>query len=327
MYKVGIIGTSFSSKVYIPVLRRRKNFVITGVCDNGSGSAKEIIKKFNLDCEYFKTAEDIICSKNNDLVCIVSPPKTHHNFIKLAIRQKKHFICEKPLGLEKFSYEKFNKKDFLNIINYHFRFERFILFLKKEIKKKKIGEIKKIKILWRFRPLEINNFDWKLDKKLGGGVENEILPHVLDYLYFLIEEEFKSIEVIKDIKTKQKKFLNEILNLRLYSSRKCLIEILIARNPRFKGSHKIFIKGSKLSALIFFKSPFDTYSKYLKIFRKNSKSYEILEKNNGFFFEGDDRKNSFNVMLDYIEKDKRHKFLPNIDSSNLVWKHLGKIER
>ena len=143
MYKVGIIGVGFSSKVYIPVFLQKKKFIITGICDGGSEKAKKIIKKYNLNCEYFTAAEDLISSKKNNLICVVSPPETHHNFVKLIVDQNKNFICEKPLGLKKFSEKKIITSDTLNIVNYHYRFEKFILFLKKEIKKKKLEKSKK----------------------------------------------------------------------------------------------------------------------------------------------------------------------------------------
>lgn len=326
MYKVGIIGTGFSSKVYIPVFLQKKNFEITGICDSGSEKAKKIIKKYNLKCKYFTTAEDLISSEKTNLICIVSPPETHHHYIKLIINQKKNFICEKPLGLKRFSQSKSIPSDTLNIVNYHYRFEKFILLLKKEIKRNRIGEINKIKILWRFNPLKIQNFSWKLDKDRGGGVRNEILSHVFDYIYFLIGDKFKKIEVIQNKKFKKGDSLNEILNLKLGTSKTCKIEILLARADKFLGAHKIFVKGSKFSALISFKFPFDINSKYLKIFKKNKKTYKIFDNKKDTLFYDDDRKNSFSMMLDYIEKDKRHKFLPNVQTSNLIWKYLDKIK-
>ena len=200
------------------------------------------------------------------------------------------------------------------------------MFLKNEIKKKKIGEIKKIKILWRFNPLKIKSLSWKLNKWRGGGLRNEILSHVFDYIYFLIGEKFEKIEVIQNKKFKKGNKLNEVLNLRFSTSKICKIEILLARSENFQGAHKIFVKGSKFSTLISFKHPFDIKSKYLKIFKKNKKTCKILNNNKDVFFYDDDRKNSFSVMLDYIEKDKRHEFLPNVQTSNIIWKYLDKIE-
>ena len=174
--------------------------------------------------------------------------------------------------------------------------------------------------------MSIQNYSWKLDKNRGGGVRNEILSHVFDYIYFLIGEKFDKIEVIQNKKIKKGNKLNEVLNLRLSTSKTCKIEILLARGDNFLGAHKIFVKGSKFSALISFKYPFDIKSKYLKIFKKNKKTYKILNNNKDVFFHDDDRKNSFSMMLDYIEKDKKHEFLPNVKTSNLIWKYLDKIE-
>ena len=81
-YKVGVIGTGYGGMVHIPAFIKTQGYTVSGICDSGTGSAKKVKEKFNLDCEIYKNAHELISSKNIDLIDISSPPETHFSFLK-----------------------------------------------------------------------------------------------------------------------------------------------------------------------------------------------------------------------------------------------------
>ncbi len=317
MFKVGIIGTNFGSKIYVPVMKNNKNFLITGISDNGSGSSEQIISYYKLsDCKAYSDFKDLIFSKDNNIICIVTPTYTHHKLIKLCIEAGKKIICEKPMGLS--SLKKSYENDFSFFVNYHFRFNYLIMKIKSFFKKKKIGKIKKIKVQWFLKNPDIEKKHWKTNVKLGGSIKFEIFTHIVDYLTYILSKDIYDVQLNQNIK----KSNNEIFKCKVLFSGIDACSINIKRNSNFSGSHKILIIGSKSSILLFIGHPFDYKSKYL-IYFKNRKKKEIFYDNQKGNLEGDDRLNSFNNFLNKIVEDPTNKAIPNYDSANYVHKILN----
>ena len=316
MFKVGIIGTNFGSKIYVPVMKNNKNFLITGISDNGSGSSEHIISNYKLsDCKAYSDSKDLILSKDNDIICIVTPTHTHHELIKLCVEAGKKIICEKPMGLSSLKIS--SENDFF-FVNYHFRFNYLIMKVKSFLEKNKIGKIKKIKVQWFLRNPDIKQKYWKTNDKLGGSIKLEIFSHIADYLTFILSKDINDVQLNKNTKKKN----NETFECKLFFSGIDACFVNIKRNSNFSGSHKILIIGSKSSILLFISHPFDYKSKYLICF-KNKKKTQIFYDNQKDNLEGDDRLNSFNNFLNKIVDDPTNKAIPNYVSANYVHKILN----
>ena len=331
MYKVGIIGVGFGAKVYVPVLKCMDLFQITGVSDFGSGNSLNVINEYNLSCESYNDPKKLISSKKNNLICIVSPPSTHKKYIELSLKNNKHVICEKPIGLNKSSINNFykiaKKKKLLNLVNYHFRFDDLIMCLKESIINDELGEINKIRINWIFSSNSNKKNNWKSDKENGGNIRNEVLSHIIDYLSFLIDKPITKLDSVSMKRYIDKKnMMNEFMKVNLKIKHiNCLINIF--RSSSFRGSHKILIKGSKKSALIYFNSPFDKNSKFLTFFTNRKKEKKISGHLSSQTLDGDDRKNSFMNMLSQITNRDGKDFLPNFNSAIKVWNILELINK
>tara|TARA_B100000989_G_scaffold298177_1_gene286435 strand:- start:62 stop:1087 length:1026 start_codon:yes stop_codon:yes gene_type:complete len=331
LYKVGIIGTGFGSKVYVPVMKSMNLFEITGLSDFGSGNSKKVIKKNNLSCQSFNDPKELIRSDKNNLICIVSPPVTHKNYIELSLQYKKHIICEKPIGLNnkliKTFYKVAKRNNLLNIVNYHFRFNDLIMNLKKAIINSELGEIKEIKVNWILSSNVKKNNTWKSIEEKGGELKNEVLSHVIDYILFLIEEPITKIKNIKSRKYVDKLGIINELN-RIHLLARCInCSINVYRCARFVGSHKILVKGSKKSVLVSFKSPFDRKSKSMTFFNERKLESKIIGSSSKDALAGDDRKNSFSNMLHQITNSINNDFLPTFDSAIKVWNILEMINK
>jgi len=273
LYKVGIIGLNFGGNVHVPAYLMSKDFEITGLYENGSGKSELLKKKFLLNCKIYKDLDKMIKSKRNNLIDVCSPTYTHSNYLKKILNEKKNVICEKPMG-KNFSEingiaMKFRKEKLLNIINYEFRYEPLMNQLKKYIKFN--NKIKKIKIDWLIKSKK--NIGWKTDVSKGGGVVNELLSHVIDYIFYLFDLTDKKslICVNKNISIND---CNLILKIK-----KIKIEINIIRSLHIRSSkHSIHIENNNSSADLIYFHPFSSHDKILTLkSSKKKKDIKIVE--------------------------------------------------
>ena len=294
MYKVGIIGLNFGGNVHIPAYLMSKDFEITGLYENGSGKSELLKRKFLLNCKIYKDLDKMIKSKRNNLIDVCSPTFTHSYYLKKILNEKKNVICEKPMGKNFSEIDgiamKFRKKKLLNIINYEFRYEPLMNQLKKYIKCN--NKIKKIKIDWLIKSKK--NDGWKADISKGGGVVNELLSHVIDYIFYLfdLKEKKSLICVNKNISIND---CNLILRIK-----KIKIEINILRSLHIKSSkHSIHIENINSSANLIYFHPFSSHDKILTIkSSRKKKDIKNIEKKKI----KDDRILSFYNLLESIKK-------------------------
>ena len=126
----------------------------------------------------------MLSNKKINAVIISSPPETHLEIIKTAIKKKIHIFCEKPVTK---SYKQVirvtnllkNKKLF-HIVNYEFPKIAAFKFFKKNILKKIY--IKKIQINWTIKISQQKKSSWKNSHNRGGGIFYNYICHSIYYL-------------------------------------------------------------------------------------------------------------------------------------------------
>ena len=184
-----------------------------------------ILKKFK-KIEFF-LEKDFTLSKNNNYknlikklkintVIVANSTRKHFKIISKLFFFKINIICEKPFTsnlkhAKKLYLMSKNFKRFF-FVNYQFRFEKFIILLKKNIDKNKYGEIKKIKIFWHTsfwkKNDRLHNFK---STKLHGGVLKEYGSHVIDYLTWIFGNDIEIKNVVKKIKFHKRLDANNVL--------------------------------------------------------------------------------------------------------------------
>lgn len=126
----------------------------------------------------------MLSNKKINAVIISSPPETHLEIIKTAIKKKIHIFCEKPVTK---SYKQViqvtnllkNKKLF-HMVNYEFPKIAAFKFFKKNILKKIY--IKKIQINWTIKISQQKRSSWKNSHNRGGGIFYNYICHSIYYL-------------------------------------------------------------------------------------------------------------------------------------------------
>ena len=199
--RFGIIGGGFGYDCHFEALKNIKGVEIIGIADSGSG---KLLSKLSNPELYFNSIESLIKSKPN-AITIATPPKNHLDLISKVAQNNIHIVCEKPFCIS--SSQSLNANSIVeefklaNCINFQYRFEPGIQFLKSEINNQSINNIKSIEVIW----LTSGRIDqkilwtWRNDNKQGGGVINAFLIHIIDLIQWLFNSEINNI-----IKSKNK---------------------------------------------------------------------------------------------------------------------------
>ena len=250
---VGIIGKNFGYKLIFNVIQRIKEFNTIAFCFKNPSSFKTVNK-----IKIYTDWKKMLNNKKINAVIISSPPETHLEIIKTAIKKKIHIFCEKPVTK---SYKQViqvtnllkNKKLF-HMVNYEFPKIAAFKFFKKNILKKIY--IKKIQINWTIKISQQKRSSWKNSHNRGGGIFYNYICHSIYYLEdlfgdFVIEKLDKnrkkdptSIKIkLRNIKKNFIIFLNfKILSLK--SKQKPIHQIKIFCK---KNNFELFSKTESLS--------------------------------------------------------------------------------
>ena len=246
---VGIIGKNFGYKLIFNVIQRLKEFNTIAFCFKNPSNFKTVNR-----IKIYTDWKKMLSNKKINAVIISSPPETHLEIIKTAIKKKIHIFCEKPVTK---SYKQVtqvtnllkNKKLF-HIVNYEFPNIAAFKFFKKNILKKIY--IKKIQINWTIKISQQKRSSWKNFHNKGGGIFYNYICHSIYYLKdlfgdFLIEKLDKNRK--KNPTTIKIKLRNIKKNFIIYVNFK-----ILSLKSKQKPIHRIKIFSKKSNFELFSKT-------------------------------------------------------------------------
>lgn len=159
---IGIIGVGkhFSKRIY-SVLSRSNFFKIEGILRRKKSNFKNI-KNFS-EKDFFK--------KKFDFIYIATPNKLHEKFILKSLKNGSHVICEKPFVVRSKNINQILKiskiKRKLVFESFAYVYHPVFSFLKKEINKKKYGQLRYVISNFRYPSLDAKDNRYKT--KDGDG--------------------------------------------------------------------------------------------------------------------------------------------------------------
>ena len=246
---VGIIGKNFGYKLIFTVIQRVKEFNTIAFCFKNLSNFKTVNK-----IKIYTDWKKMLSNKKINAVIISSPPETHLEIIKTAIKKKIHIFCEKPVTK---SYKQViqvtnllkNKKLF-HMVNYEFPKIAAFKFFKKNILKKIY--IKKIQINWTIRISQQKRSSWKNSHNRGGGIFYNYICHSIYYL-----EDLFGDFVIKKLDKNRKKNPTSI-KIKLKNIKKNFIIYvnfkILSLKSKQKPIHQIKIFGKNNNFELFSKT-------------------------------------------------------------------------
>lgn len=271
---VGIIGYGKMGKIYAKEINDNKKFKLIDII-----TKKKINQNNKLLNLFFK--------KKIDLVIVASPIETHFNYLKLAIKNNKNIILEKPIvknynQLKKIFYltKNYKKKIFIHhndILN----LERLNFFKKKNY-------------LQKIKRVEMNYGNYKDYINISPHID--WLPHPISIIenFFGKPNDFKIIKYKKKLKNKK---VYEKLKL-FFKFSNFYIDVLISNKLREPCKKILFYLKN-------YKFKYDGYQK------KNQKTIKILLENFNKKKQNNDIKKYYNTYLTIFSLNNK---LKNINS-------------
>ena len=207
---IGIIGTGFARKVQIPCFLECENVSIVSIAsghlENAESAAKEFdIKHFTDDWRETIKREDV------DLVCITTPPDTHHEMTLAAIENGKHVLCEKPMAMNAAEAEemtaKAKEKGVLALIDHELRFQTGRQKAFQLLRGGAIGKIRHAK--YNFRNSSRGDaglpWTWWSSQSHGGGALGAIGSHIINSFNWFLDAEITEVFCQLQTHIKQRK--------------------------------------------------------------------------------------------------------------------------
>lgn len=170
MLNVGIIGlANIAVNELIPAILSNRSFNLIKI-----GSRSKLGSVFKIDNLIFQLCDydSVISDPSIHIVYIPLPNSFHYEWIKKALINKKHVICEKSLCLSTSELKKLHsisKKNKLLIFeNFQFKYHPQNLYVKNLLDNNFLGDIRLMKAWFGFPPFNDKN-NIRYSKNLGGG--------------------------------------------------------------------------------------------------------------------------------------------------------------
>ena len=186
MNKVGIIGSGNSAKNFIRALNKSSRFKLCEIGSRNLISSKKISKIYKKKIN-IKSIDEVINSKETDLVIVCLPGFIQPKIIKKLILKKKNIICEKPFSINYSEVKKLEKimknQNKIFLINFCYNFFGPFKVILNQIEKDAL-ELEKLNISWNiFSKYPKDKKHWKNNDKLTGGVLYNYGSHILNLLF------------------------------------------------------------------------------------------------------------------------------------------------
>lgn len=197
--KFAVIGVGHIGKRHAEMIMRNPDAELVAISDI---LPAEKLGLENYPVPYFNSAEALFNSGLEfDVVNVCSPNGVHSSHSILALENKKHIVCEKPMGLSKAECEqviytalRVSRQVFCVMQN---RYSPPSVWIKDVIEKQLLGDIYMVQLncYWNRDERYYKKDTWKGSADLDGGTLFTQFSHFIDIMFWLFGD-------IKDIQGK-----------------------------------------------------------------------------------------------------------------------------
>ncbi len=187
--KFAVIGAGHIGKRHAEMIRRNDDAELIAIADV---LPEEQLGLSAFEVPYFQSAEALFASGLDfDVVNICSPNGVHAANSILALENRKHIVCEKPMGLSKAECEQvifkalqMSRQVFCVMQN---RYSPPSVWIKELIESRKLGEIFMVQVncYWNRDERYYKAGTWKGNQELDGGTLFTQFSHFIDIMYWL----------------------------------------------------------------------------------------------------------------------------------------------
>lgn len=185
-----VAGSGHIGKRHAEMIRRNPEAQLLGMCDILPASSLGL-KEYS-DVPFFNSATEMLAALPDvDVVCVCSPNGLHAEHSLLALENRKHVVCEKPMAITKADCEKIIYKA-LQVSRHVFgvmqnRYSPPSAWLKEIVDKKQLGDIYMVQLncFWNRDDRYYKKGNWKGSSDLDGGTLFTQFSHFIDIMYWV----------------------------------------------------------------------------------------------------------------------------------------------
>lgn len=187
--KFVVVGAGHIGKRHAEMIRRESEAELVALADIRS---KVECQAESFEVPFFNSIDELLKSDLEfDVVNICTPNGLHSEQALLALKNKKHVVCEKPMGLKKDACEKIifkalqvSKQVFCVMQN---RYSPPSEWIKSVITEGILGDIYMVQLncYWNRDDRYYKKGGWKGTKELDGGTLYTQFSHFIDIMYWL----------------------------------------------------------------------------------------------------------------------------------------------
>lgn len=198
-YNWGVIGCGVIANQLAQALER-KGRKLYGIANRTHSKAVEFAKKYGID-KVYNNIDEIFEDGNIDIVYISTPHNTHIEFLRKALKSKKHVLCEKSITLnsqeldEAINLAKENDVILAEAMTlYHMPIYKE---LKSIVESGKLGELKLIQMNFgSYKEYDMSNRFF--NRNLAGGAMLDIGVYALSFIRWFMSS--TPIEILSQVK-------------------------------------------------------------------------------------------------------------------------------
>jgi predicted dehydrogenase len=186
--KIAIAGTGFGEH-YAIGLKANPNVELVGVFSRRPERAAAMAERHEIP---FSTRhfDQLLALPGLDAVAVVTPNSTHAEFVRAAIRARKHVICDKPLALNAQEGDELcwaaDAAGVRHVTFVPYRFSPASTAMRVTAADGQVGRVVKVSASWGI-DLTDEPLRWRFQRKLSGaGVIADLGAHVLDLMAWTV---------------------------------------------------------------------------------------------------------------------------------------------
>ncbi len=192
--RVATVGAGFFGHYQHAAWARMADVDLVGICNRTEAKARSFAETYRIPRVFTDFAE-MLDAVDPDLVDIITPPSTHLDYIRQAVRRRLAIVCQKPfcrtLAEAEAAVEAARGADTLLVVHENFRFQPWYEEAKRLLGKGALGE--PYQVTFRLRPGDGQGEGAYLERqayfqKMQRFLVHETAIHLIDTFRYLMGE-------------------------------------------------------------------------------------------------------------------------------------------
>ena len=184
--RVGILGLGLIGDIQVDTFQSYvEDTEVVAVCDIDTQRARHCAAKYEVP-RHYTDGEALIESEELDILCICTPPDSHHLYTLAGLQRGWHIICEKPSAMNEGEVQEMlraaQSAGVTHVVDHELRFNGNRARIKELIGSGYIGHPRHAVVVQTNNSLVDTPWTWWSTAAMGGGALGEFASHSIDLL-------------------------------------------------------------------------------------------------------------------------------------------------